>query len=71
MKKNFLVAAVLLISLCFQSCTENSSVKNFGGTGTLKLTRPMKAGESPETYRFEEESSFGVMEGTYYIFETK
>lgn len=35
------------------------------------LTRPMKDGEVAETYQFQEESSWGVVEGTYNIIETK
>jgi len=35
------------------------------------LTRPMRADEQPETYTFQEESSFGVLEGTYQITERK
>lgn len=35
------------------------------------LTRPMDSTDVAETYQFHEESSFGVMEGTYNIVETK
>lgn len=35
------------------------------------LTRPFKKDEDAEIYRFQEESSWGVVEGTYYIHETK
>jgi len=35
------------------------------------LTRPMNSNDVAETYQFHEESSFGVMEGTYTIIETK
>lgn len=35
------------------------------------LTRPMKAGETPETYEFRESSSFGVMQGKVIIKESK
>ncbi len=35
------------------------------------LTRPMHADETPETYMFQEESSWGVVEGTYLIHESK
>jgi hypothetical protein len=35
------------------------------------LTRPMHKDETPETYRFQEESSWGVVEGTYLIHESK
>jgi hypothetical protein len=35
------------------------------------LTRPMSSTDVAETYQFHEESSWGVMEGTYNIVETK
>jgi hypothetical protein len=35
------------------------------------LTRPMTSSDVAETYQFSEESSYGVMEGTYNIIETK
>jgi hypothetical protein len=35
------------------------------------LTRPMHEDEFPEVYTFKEESSLGVLEGTYIITETK
>jgi hypothetical protein len=35
------------------------------------LTRPMNSNDVAETYKFHEESSFGLMEGTYNIIETK
>jgi hypothetical protein len=35
------------------------------------LTRDMREGEVAETYEFHEESSFGMMEGTYIIKEVK
>lgn len=35
------------------------------------LTRPMRKDEKAEKYYFHEESSFGMMEGTYVIIETK
>jgi hypothetical protein len=35
------------------------------------LTRPMSSSDVAETYQFQEESSWGVMEGTYIIVETK
>ena len=35
------------------------------------LTRPMNSNDVVETYQFQEESSWGVMEGTYNIIETK
>ena len=35
------------------------------------LTRPMTSNDVAETYQFQEESSWGVMEGTYTIVETK
>ena len=35
------------------------------------LTRKMKPEETPETYQFQEESGWGVVEGTYVIHEVK
>jgi hypothetical protein len=35
------------------------------------LTRPMDSSDVAQTYRFREQSSFGLMEGTYIIVETK
>lgn len=35
------------------------------------LTRPMTANDSVETYEFHEESSFGVIEGTYKVIESR
>ena len=35
------------------------------------LTRPMTSTDSVETYKFQEESSWGVVEGTYTITESK
>lgn len=35
------------------------------------LTRTMHADESAETYKFNEKSSYGMIEGTYIISETK
>lgn len=35
------------------------------------LTRPMRTGEVPETYKFKEKSTFGLLEGTVIIKERK
>ena len=35
------------------------------------LTRSMGKNDSPESYKFQEESSWGVIEGTYNIIESK
>ena len=35
------------------------------------LTRPMTSTDVAETYQFHEESSWGMIEGTYNIIETK
>lgn len=35
------------------------------------LTRPMREGEVPEEYKFQESSSWGIMEGTVVIQESK
>lgn len=85
--KFFIVGGLIFTLL---SCTENSRVRNWGGTGTLVLptgqklvnltwkgdqlwylTRPMIESDSVETYEFREESSFGIIEGTYKIIESK
>jgi hypothetical protein len=35
------------------------------------LTRPMDSNDVAQTYQFHEESSYGVIEGTYNIIESK
>jgi len=35
------------------------------------LTKPMDSNDVAETYQFQEESSWGLVEGTYNIVETK
>ena len=35
------------------------------------LTRPMRSDDIAETYQFQEESSWGMIEGTYNLVETK
>jgi hypothetical protein len=35
------------------------------------ITRPMRDGEKAETYKFQEESNFGALEGLYVITETR
>lgn len=35
------------------------------------LTRPMREGEVPETYTFQEDTTFGIMEGTVIFKESK
>lgn len=35
------------------------------------LTRPMDSNDVAQTYKFHEESSWGMVEGTYNIIETK
>lgn len=35
------------------------------------LTRPMTESDSPTSYSFQEESAFGILEGTVTIIETK
>jgi hypothetical protein len=39
------------------------------GENVWYLTRAMRPGEVPEVYEFQEESSFGIIEGTYIITE--
>ena len=87
--KRIILSAIAVLALTV-SCTENSRVKHFGGTGDINLpqgqklvnvtwketqiwylTRKMRADETPETYQFQEESSWGVVEGTYIIHESK
>jgi hypothetical protein len=91
MKKIILFASVISALVMITGCTENSRVKNFGGTGTYEIpsdkkfvnvtwketelwivTRNRTASDSTyETYQFQEKSSFGMVEGTYIIKETK
>jgi hypothetical protein len=40
-------------------------------TDVWYLTRPMNSTDVAETYQFHEESSWGMVEGTYNIVETK
>lgn len=40
-------------------------------TNLWYLTRPMTPSDSAETYTFQEESSYGIWEGTYIIKEVK
>jgi hypothetical protein len=40
-------------------------------TSLWYITRPMLSSDSAVTYTFKEKSSFGIMEGTYTIIETK
>ena len=35
------------------------------------VTRPMKSTDSVETYQFQEESGYGIMEGNYTIIEKR
>ena len=41
------------------------------GTQIWYLTRPMKEDDVAETYQFQEESNWGVVEGTYNLIEHK
>ena len=87
MKKVFLA---IVMGVIITSCTQNSRVKTWGGTGTINLpkgrklvnvtwketevwylTRPMDSNDVAQTYQFQEESSWGMIEGTYNIIETK
>lgn len=86
MKKIALIVSTILLA----SCTQNSRVKNWGGTGNLDLpkgqklvtvtwkgeemwylTRPMTDKDSAVSYSFREESSYGMVEGTFNINEVK
>ena len=88
MKKLILSVAALTM---LASCTENSRVKNFGGTGEFEIPASQKfvnvtwkndelwvltkdhtsADTTYSTYRFQENSSYGMIEGTYIITESK
>jgi hypothetical protein len=88
MKKAILsIVAITMLA----SCTENSRVKNFGGTAELDIAPTQKfvnvtwkeeqlwvitkdrtnADTTYNTYRLQEHSSYGMLEGTYVITETK
>jgi hypothetical protein len=88
MKKAILsIVAIAMLA----SCTENSRVKNFGGTGELEISPSQKfvnvtwkeeqlwvitkdrtsADTTYNTYRLQEHSSYGMLEGTYVIKETR
>ena len=41
------------------------------GSSLWILTRPMKANDTPETYKFREDSTVGVLEGIVTIIEHK
>lgn len=88
MKK--LILSIGLALTILTACTDNQSVRQFGGTATLDLpqnqklvnatwkqdnlwvlTKEMSSTDSAETYNFKEDSSFGIMEGTYIIKESK
>ena len=88
MKK--VILSILAITM-LASCTENSRVKNFGGSATLDIAPTQKfvnvtwkeeqlwvitkdrtsADTTYNTYRLQEHSSYGMLEGTYIITETK
>ena len=76
--------------ICLCGCTEQSMVRDFGGSMTIKLpagqelmeatwknenlfylTRPMADDYVPVTKTFQESSSFGIMESTVYLVETR
>jgi hypothetical protein len=52
----------------FINCSWKSSGKNAGSSLWI-LTRARKEGEQPETYKYIEKSTFGVLEGTVVIQE--
>ena len=94
LKRMFMGGAVMFlitfgVMMLFNSCTENTRAKAWGGSMTINLeqnqklvnvtwkdadmwilTRPMRAGETNETYYFKEKSTFGVMEGQITIIES-
>lgn len=41
------------------------------GSGLWYLTEPMEDGYEPQTYKFQEDSKFGILEGTVTIKESK
>lgn len=51
----------------FVNCSWKSNGKD--GTSLWVLTRIRKEGEQPETYKYFEKSTFGVLEGTVNIIE--
>jgi hypothetical protein len=81
----FFIAAIALIGCPDQSCARNSGGSytetlpagrklinvTWKGDSLWFITRPMKAGEEPETYEFKESSSIGILEGTVTIVETR
>ena len=73
MKKVFLV---ILMGVMVTSCTENERVKAWGGEGTIKLPKGRKLvnvtwKETQIWYLTRQMDSYGVIEGTYKIVETK
>ena len=90
MKKAFIILASLIVISTLTGCTQNASVREYGGEATIELpvntkltdiewegedlwymTRPMHEDEVAETYTFQEDSSFGALEGTVTIVERK
>jgi hypothetical protein len=85
MKKSVIVFAILFAS-CTENeraksfggkaeivlpANEKLVVATWKETSLWYLTKPMDSADKAETYTFREESSFGVMEGTYIIKEVK
>lgn len=90
MRKIKFVLLLFVVLATFTSCTDNQSVKGWGGTADFEmpagqklinvtwknnelwyLTREMTDKDSCESYKFQEKSSWGIMEGTYLIKETR
>ena len=78
--KKITIVAITLLALC--SCTDNESVKNYGGTQKIKVLPQEKfinitwKGDNiwvvtqdtiTKTYYAREKSSMGIMEGTIII----
>lgn len=86
------MALIILSSVCFCSCTENTRSRVWGGKMTIELpkgqklveatwkgdgnslwylTEPMDTGYTPKTKVFQEDSRFGVLEGSVVFVESK
>jgi hypothetical protein len=91
MKNSILFVSFISAIIMITGCTENSRVKNFGGTANLEIPADKKfvnvtwketelwivtrnrtsIDTTYETFQFQEKSSWGMVEGTYVIKETK
>lgn len=87
MKKIFLLLAVVLISFsCTENsraknfggtaklevpCGQKVTNITWKAEELWYSTVPMQEGDEPQTHTFREESSFGIMEGSYLLIESK